>query len=111
MFDTMPRRREALGMRKVVIAATALVAIGAAAAVPYVIHNSAPAAEAPAPPPAAPGVPVTAGKVAAADVPVFLNAIGTVQAFNTVTIKSRVDGQIVKLAFTEGQDVKAGTPL
>src|SRR5207244_12378974 len=57
------------------------------------------------------GVPVTAGTVAAADVPVFLNAMGTVQAFNTVTIKSRVDGQIVKVAFNEGQDVKAGTPL
>src|SRR6266550_3964455 len=54
---------------------------------------------------------VTAGTVAAADVPVFLNAIGAVQAFNTVTIKSRVDGQIVKVAFNEGQDVKAGSPL
>jgi len=40
-----------------------------------------------------------------------LNAIGTVQAFNMVTIKSRVDGQIVKIAFAEGQDVKAGDPL
>ena len=37
--------------------------------------------------------------------------IGTVQAYNTVTIKSRVDGQIVKVSFQEGQDVKAGDPL
>ena len=44
---------------------------------------------------AAAGVPVTAGTVAAADVPVLLNAIGTVQAYNMVTVKSRVDGQIV----------------
>jgi multidrug efflux system membrane fusion protein len=44
-------------------------------------------------------------------VPVFLNAIGTAQAYNMVTIKSRVDGQIVKVAFSEGQDVKAGDPL
>src|SRR5947208_6640838 len=58
-----------------------------------------------------PGVPVTAGTVAVADVPVVLNAIGTVQAFNMVTIKSRVDGQIVAVKFTEGQDVKAGAPL
>ena len=67
------------------------------------------AADAPAP--AAPGIPVTAGKVVAQDVPVFLNGIGTVQANNMVTIKSRVDGQIVAVNFTEGQEVKAGDRL
>ena len=67
-----------------------------------------PAAEAQTP---APGVPVTAGTVAAQDVPVFLNGIGTVQAYNMVAIKSRVDGQIVKVDFKEGQDVKEGEPL
>src|SRR5947208_6112078 len=107
----MPRSREAPGMRKVAIAAAAALAMTALVAVPRVVGNSAPAAEAPAPPPTGQGVPVTAGTVAAADVPVFLNAIGSVQAFNMVTIKSRVDGQIVKVAFNEGQDVKAGTPL
>jgi multidrug efflux system membrane fusion protein len=56
-------------------------------------------------------VPVTADTVATADVPVFLQAIGTAQAYNMVTIKSRVDGQIVKIAFAEGQDAKAGDPL
>jgi len=60
---------------------------------------------------AAPGVPVTAGTVAAQDVPVFLNGIGTVQAYNMVAIKSRVDGQIVKVDFKEGQDVKQDEPL
>ena len=60
---------------------------------------------------AAPGVPVTAGTVTAQDVPVFLNGIGTVQAYNMVAIKSRVDGQIVKIDFKEGQDVKEGEPL
>ena len=59
----------------------------------------------------APGVPVTAGTVVAQDVPVFLHGIGTVQAYNMVAIKSRVDGQIVKVDFKEGQDVKAGDPL
>jgi membrane fusion protein, multidrug efflux system len=58
-----------------------------------------------------PGVPVTAGTVAAQDVPVFLNGIGTVQAYNMVAIKSRVDGQIVKVDFKEGQDIKTGDPL
>src|SRR5271168_1233461 len=58
-----------------------------------------------------PGVPVTAGTVTAQDVPVFLQGIGTVQAYNSVAVKSRVDGQIVKVAFKEGQDVTGGEPL
>jgi membrane fusion protein, multidrug efflux system len=58
-----------------------------------------------------PGIPVTAGTVAAQDVPIFLNGIGTVQAYNMVAIKSRVDGQIVKVDFKEGQDIKEGEPL
>jgi multidrug efflux system membrane fusion protein len=56
-------------------------------------------------------IPVTAGTVAVEDVPVLLHGIGTVQAYNTVAIKSRVDGQIVKLNFKEGQEVKVGDPL
>ena len=59
----------------------------------------------------APGVPVTAGTVAAQDVPVFLNGIGTVQAYNMVAIKSRVDGQIVRIDFKEGQEVEQGDSL
>src|ERR1700758_3103954 len=58
-----------------------------------------------------PGIPVTAGTVTAQDVPVFLHGIGTVQAYNMVAIKSRVDGQIVKIDFKEGQDIKEGEPL
>jgi membrane fusion protein, multidrug efflux system len=60
---------------------------------------------------APPVVPVTAGVVTARDVPQFLEGIGTVQAFNTVTVKSQVDGAIVKLAFTEGQEVRKGDLL
>jgi len=82
-------------------------------------EDSSPSAAAPEPaadtPPAAPapppGVPVVPGKVTVADMPVLLNAIGTVQAFNMITIKSRVDGQIQGVKFTEGQNVEAGTPL
>ena len=58
-----------------------------------------------------PPVPVVAGKVAAKDVPIYLGGIGTVQAFNTVTVHARVDGQVQKIAFTEGQDVRAGDLL
>jgi multidrug efflux system membrane fusion protein len=92
-----------------IFALAALAAI-AAAGLPLVFVPSVPAA-AQTPPAAGPGVPVTAGTVTVADVPVLLNAIGAVQAFNMVTIKSRVDGQIMRVDFTEGQDVKAGAPL
>jgi len=56
-------------------------------------------------------VPVVSGVVEQKQVPIFLDGLGTVQAFNTVTVHSRVDGQVVKVAFTEGQDVKAGDLL
>ena len=56
-------------------------------------------------------IPVTAGTVAVEDVPVFLHGIGTVQAYNSVAVKSRVDGQIVRVEFKEGEDVKEGDPL
>jgi membrane fusion protein, multidrug efflux system len=106
----MARPVEAFGMRRGAIAAVAALAMLAAAGLTRVFEPAAPAA-AQAPPAGGAGIPVTAGTVAATDVPVFLQAIGTVQAFNMVTIRSRVDGQIVKVSFTEGQEVKAGDPL
>jgi multidrug efflux system membrane fusion protein len=100
-------------MKKLAIAALAALALIAAALLPRLFTPTHPAvaADKPAAPAPAPGVPVTAGTVAAADVPVLLHAIGAVQAYNMVTIKSRVDGQIVGVDFTEGQNVKAGAPL
>jgi multidrug efflux system membrane fusion protein len=56
-------------------------------------------------------VPVIAGVVVAQDVPQYLQGIGTVQAFNAVAVKSRVDGAIVKVAFTEGQEIRTGDLL
>jgi multidrug efflux system membrane fusion protein len=106
----MARPVEAFGMRKGAIAAVAALAMFAAAGLPRVFEPAAPAA-AQAPPAGGQGIPVTAGTVAAADVPVFLQAIGTVQASNMVTIKTRVDGQLVRIDFTEGQEVKTGDPL
>ena len=58
-----------------------------------------------------PPVPVIAGTVMKKDMPIYLEGIATVQAFNTVTVRARVDGQIEKVAFVEGQDVKAGDLL
>src|SRR5260221_4666747 len=60
------------------------------------------------PKPAAIPVPVSAAPVQRRDVPIYLTGLGTVQAYNSVLVKSRVDGQIVKINFTEGKDVRAG---
>ena len=56
-------------------------------------------------------IPVTAGTAEARNVPVYVEGLGSVQAFNTVTVRPRVDGQITEIFFTEGQEVKAGDPL
>ena len=98
-------------MRKGALAALAALAATAASLPLVFLEPSAPAVAQTPPAQGGQGVPVTAGTVTAADVPVLLNAIGSVQAFNMVTVKSRVDGQIVKVEFAEGQEVKAGAPL
>ena len=55
-----------------------------------------------------PIIPVVAVPVAEKNVPIYVDGLGTVQALNTVTIRVRVDGQLTKLAFKEGQDVREG---
>jgi membrane fusion protein, multidrug efflux system len=56
-------------------------------------------------------VPVTIAPAEKADFPVYLNGLGTVQGFNTVVVRTRVDGQIDKIAFKEGQLVNQGDLL
>ena len=56
-------------------------------------------------------VPVVAGKVEQKDMPIYLDGLGTVQAFYTVTVHTRVDGELDKVLFTEGQKVKTGDLL
>jgi membrane fusion protein, multidrug efflux system len=58
-----------------------------------------------------PAIPVTVAPVEKADYPVYLTGLGTVQGFNTVQVRTRVDGQIDKIAFQEGQMVKKGDLL
>jgi multidrug efflux system membrane fusion protein len=58
-----------------------------------------------------PAVPVTIAPVVKADFPVYLTGLGTVQGFNTVVVRTRVDGQIDKVAFKEGQLVNQGDLL
>jgi membrane fusion protein, multidrug efflux system len=56
-------------------------------------------------------IPVTVVSAKNADFPVYLNGLGTVQPFRTVTVRSRVDGQIIKVAFKQGRMVKEGDTL
>src|SRR5712671_2434443 len=56
-------------------------------------------------------VPVVVATAQRGDLPVYFNGLGTVTAFNTVTVRSRVDGQITKINFTEGQFVHQGQDL
>jgi multidrug efflux system membrane fusion protein len=59
----------------------------------------------------APAVPVSVANVAQQSVPVRIQAIGNVEAYATVALKARVDGQIVEVSFKEGQQVKKGAAL
>jgi membrane fusion protein, multidrug efflux system len=74
-------------------------------------HWSQEPAKAQAPPPAPPAIPVQVAAASQADVPIEETGLGNVQAFNTVTVKVRVDGELQKVAFTEGQMVKPGDLL
>jgi multidrug efflux system membrane fusion protein len=93
----------------IILASTLLIVIGATA----VRYTKKPtqSSKGPAPNAASRGVPVLAEPVATRDVPVYLRGLGSVLAFNTVTVKARVDGQITKINFREGQEVKQGDLL
>src|SRR5215213_2109400 len=56
-------------------------------------------------------VPVLAIDARTADVPVYLDGVGTARALNTVTVRPQVDGKLISVNFVEGQDVKRGFVL
>lgn len=56
-------------------------------------------------------VPVVAGQAERRDFPLYLNALGTVQAYNSVTVRARVDGELQQIYFQEGQNVQKGDLL
>ena len=56
-------------------------------------------------------VSVAVAKASTMDLPVYLSGLGSVEAFNTVVVKSRIDGQLVQINFREGQEVKKGDLL
>jgi membrane fusion protein, multidrug efflux system len=95
------------GGRRTLSLGGALILAAGAALVPA--HR--PAAQQPPPAAALPAVPVTTAKSQRQDVPVWLRGLGTVQALNTVTVRTRVDGTLDKFPVTEGQLVTQGTLL
>jgi multidrug efflux system membrane fusion protein len=56
-------------------------------------------------------IPVAVAKAEVRDLPVLLNGLGSVEAYNTVAVKSRLDGQLIKVNVKEGQEVKQGEML
>lgn len=56
-------------------------------------------------------VPVLAATPKIQDVPLYLDGVGAIRALNTVTVRSQVDGKLIAVNFTEGQDVKKGDVL
>jgi membrane fusion protein, multidrug efflux system len=72
-----------------------------------IVHKPADAASRNAPP----AIAVDTAAVSHSDVPIYLEGLGTVQAFYTVTVTARVDGEIQKIGFTEGQTVHKGDLL
>ncbi len=62
-------------------------------------------------PAAGEAVPVLASAARLADVPVYLEGVGTARALNTVTVRPQIEGKLISIAFREGQDVERGFVL
>jgi multidrug efflux system membrane fusion protein len=108
MSDATPKRRRAL-LATAILGALALAGGGALLLTGRETAQAQGQAASPAAPP--PGVPVQLAGVTPADLPVTLEGLGNVQAFNTVTLRARVDGQLEQVLFTEGQAVRVGDVL
>jgi multidrug efflux system membrane fusion protein len=96
--------------RRIALFAALPVVILATGTVIAVRHES-PVQQAASQPAPTPTVPVVAGVVSSHDVPIYLRGVGTVIAYNTVLVRSQIQGQITKIAFSEGQTVHAGDLL
>jgi multidrug efflux system membrane fusion protein len=96
--------------RRFLLAGTVAVIVAAAAMAAYVSRDSG-ARESRKAPKGPPAVPVTVATVSQETIPVRLRAIGNVEAYSTVALKARVDGQIVAVNFKEGAPVRKGDVL
>ena len=110
IFASNQNREGVLIRLRTVLASLLLVAavIGGGA---YALTSAQPKAQAVPASASAPSVPVVAEPVKSGEVPIYLRGIGTVQAYNTDTIRAQVQGQITQIAFKEGQTVHAGDLL
>jgi len=77
----------------------------------YAAMNAEPGNALAAAPAAPPAIPVVAAAVTSHDVPIYLRGVGTVIAYNTAVVRSQIQGQLVRIAFTEGQTVRTGDLL
>ena len=96
--------------RKVIISAVSALAVAAIVGA-LVVRHRFPSEAVSAQPAAVPSVPVVAGTVISHDVPIYLQGIGTVIAYNTVIVRSQIQGQLTQINFTQGQPVKTGDLL
>ena len=101
---TRPRTTKLL----TIIAVLAVAAGGAAALTRTSAFRSTAAPQAPAAPPP---VGVVAASVQSHDVPIYLRGVGTVIAYNNVLVRSQITGELVKISFDQGQQVKKGDVL
>jgi multidrug efflux system membrane fusion protein len=99
-----------VGRRRLLIIA-ALLIIPVGGIVWWTTRATPPASNAAASAPKPQPIPASIGTTEKKDVDVYLTGLGMVQAFNTVTLKVRVDGTLQNVFFTEGQDVKEGDVL
>ncbi|HEY4921219.1 MAG TPA: efflux RND transporter periplasmic adaptor subunit [Xanthobacteraceae bacterium] len=110
MPDATTSRRMARAIRWTIGAAAAALVIGGGA-YGWLGGPGGDSARSPPVAPASRPVPVTAGTAITKAFPIYRVGLGTVQAYNTVTIRVRVDGEVQKIAFREGQDVQQGDLL
>jgi multidrug efflux system membrane fusion protein len=103
--------RETLMRRKIIIAIISLVVVVVVVVGGVFASMRASASRSAAAPPPPPPVPVVAGTVTQHDVPIYLTGVGTVIAYNTVIVRSQIQGQIISINFTEGQPVHTGDLL
>src|SRR4030095_14905439 len=101
---------EHLMRRKAIISAISAFAVAAIVGA-LVVTPRFPSEAVSAQPAAVPTAPVVAGTVVRHDVPIYLQGVGTVIAYNTVIVRSQIQGQITRINFTEGQAVKTGDML
>src|ERR1700760_3258532 len=94
--------------RRLIRGFLAPVAVGSLFCSPVIGHAQPASQPAPSAPPK---VPVSVAPVLRKDVPNFLRGLGTVQALQTVQLRSQVDGVLLQVPVTEGQDVKQGEVL